>query len=399
MLKSQLPEGGGNLFQNIKAMCLEAEQSGVKLWRLSIGQPKGPALLSARQAAAQTIMSDEERVHEYQDNGSPGCLDFASRFVQAHVKRALQGHKIAFLPTPGTKSMLGLIPMACGGFSGRRIKVATMTAPGYPTPAVWTKYLDNGHCALPTNSQNQFLFEPTKKIDREVKLVMANYPHNPSGQVATRKYWEEICEFCERAGIRLFNDAAYAMLVYQQEGEEQICPLTEVAVDYPELSWAEAFSASKAIANGTGWRIGAICGSPDFVGDIATIKGETDSGFNAALDTGVLYAVEHDQAGIAACRRQYETRIHLLIGYLESSGMQLAVKPKAGFFTLWKVPRVAFGQSVINAEHFNRLMIAETGIVGVHFHPYIRYAVTSPIEEFDFMQAIVAGFKKAQVSY
>ena len=397
-LKSWLPEGGKNVFLQTKAMCAEAEGKGAKLWRLSIGQPKGPALLSARQAAAKAILSDEESMHEYQDNGSPGCPDFAPRFVQAHIERGLQGHQIAFLPTPGTKSMLGLIPMACGGHSGQRIKVAPMTAPGYPTPSVWTKYLRNGQYALPTNPKNGFLFG-CDGIHTETKLVMANYPHNPSGQVATRRYWEKICEFCQAKGIRLFNDAAYAMLVYQEEGGEQICLLTEVAVDYPDLSWVEAFSASKVIANGTGWRIGAICGSPDFVGDIATIKGQTDSGFNAALATGVLYAVENDQEGIADRRCQYEMRILILIEYLKSSGMQLAVEPKAGFFTLWKVPKTAFGQEIKDAEHFNQLMIANTGIVGIHFHPYIRYAVTSPIEEPDFKQAIDEGFAKAKVSY
>jgi len=397
-LKSWLPPGGGNLFQHIKQMCAEAESQGVKLWKLSIGQPKGPALLSARQAAAQAIISGEERMHEYQDNGSPGCPDFASRFVRAHVDRELQWHRIAYLPTPGTKSMLGLIPMACDGCNGRSIKFATMTNPGNPTRAVWTKYLENSHYSLSTNPENGFLFQ-SDDVHSDTKLIMVNYPHNPSGQVAIRQYWEKICSFCQFCNVRLFNDAAYSMLVYQEEGEEQICPLAEVAVDYPDLSWAEAFSASKAIANGTGWRIGAICGSPDFVGDIATVKGETDSGFNAALATGVLYAVENDKEGIAACRGQYQRRLSILINCLTLAGMQLAVEPRAGFFTLWKIPKIAFGQDVKDAEHFNQLMIYHTGIVGVHFHPYIRYAVTNPLENDDFIKAIKVGFEKASVSY
>ena len=50
MRKSLLPVGGVNLFQGIKAKCREAEASGLKLYRLSIGQPAGPALLEARRA-------------------------------------------------------------------------------------------------------------------------------------------------------------------------------------------------------------------------------------------------------------------------------------------------------------------------------------------------------------
>jgi hypothetical protein len=47
-----LPTGGVNLFQGIKAKRREAEAAGQKLHRLSIGQPAGPALLSARKAAS-----------------------------------------------------------------------------------------------------------------------------------------------------------------------------------------------------------------------------------------------------------------------------------------------------------------------------------------------------------
>ncbi|MCX6723836.1 MAG: hypothetical protein NT155_01515 [Candidatus Staskawiczbacteria bacterium] len=60
MRESKLPTGGTNLFQEIKAVSAQAQQNGVKLIKLSIGQPSGPALFSARRAAAQAVMSEEE---------------------------------------------------------------------------------------------------------------------------------------------------------------------------------------------------------------------------------------------------------------------------------------------------------------------------------------------------
>ncbi len=140
MRTSRLSSGGTNLFQAIKAKCTEAEATGKTLYRLSIGQPKGPALLSARKAAAEAVMSEQESMHEYQDNGSPGVPNFAKRFVQAHLKRNLDGANVDFLPIPGIKPMLGLIPLACGA-AQKRIRVGTTTKPGYPTPADWCGYL------------------------------------------------------------------------------------------------------------------------------------------------------------------------------------------------------------------------------------------------------------------
>ena len=131
--------------------------------------------------------------------------------------------------------------------------------------------------------------------------------------------------------------------------------------------------------------------------DLAIIKGNTDSGFAAPLAAGVLYAVENDKAGIEANRAKYGHRINVLTNVLKSNGMKLAVEPDAGFFTLWKAPRFAFGEEMKDAADFNTRMIYQTGIVGVPFHPYMRYAVCLDVES--AAKKIDAAFKKAAVSY
>lgn len=390
---SMLPEGGINLFQQIKAVSAEAEARGVELVRLSIGQPKGPALESARKAAAQAVKSGSESMHGYQDNDSPGVPDFAKRFVQAHVDIPLPDDKVDFVPIPGIKPMLGLMPLACGA-KDETLTIATTTSPGYPTPRDWVRYLRQNVYEVSLNPENAFRFYVSVyDLPRELDLIMMNYPHNPTGQVATRDWLEKLCEYCQINNVRLFNDAAYAALSHSSDSST----LTEVAVRFPQLSWAEAFSASKLIGNGTGWRVGAIVGSPDFVGDIKTIKGNTDSGFVAPMAKGVLFALENDREGIEVCRQTYERRLHTLIDILTTNGMQLAVEPKAGFFALWKTPKAAFGAEMRDAEHFNFTMIEKTGIVGVHFDPYIRYAVCEDVES--AADKIDAAFKKAKVSY
>jgi LL-diaminopimelate aminotransferase len=391
MRKSLLPEGGVNLFQGIKTKCREAEASGQKLYRLSIGQPAGPALLSARKAAAEAVMSDKESMHEYQDNGSPGIPDFARRFVQAHFEFSLTGKDVEYLPTPGNKPMLGLVQLACGAAQGKFL-VGMTDKPGYPTPADWSKYLGLKQYSLPLTMENEFRFKATD-IKKNTRLLMVNYPHNPTGQIATRAWWREICAACEQNDIRIFNDNPYYILSHKKDSSA----LTEVATDFKGLSWAEAFSASKVISNGTGWRIGAIVGSPDFVGDIATIKGNTDSGFVAPMAVGVLNAMENDKANVAACRELYKRRIKILSDILVKNGMHPAIEPGAGFFTLWQRPDYAFGEEIRDAQHFNYLMIEKTGVVGVHFEPYMRYSVTGDIES--MAKVIQTAFTQAKIGY
>ena len=139
MQRSRLPVGGGNIFQKIRAKRSETAAQGMELIDLSIGEPKGPALMSARKAARDAVMSEQEAMHAYQYNDSPAVPDFARRFVTAHLKSVMPSKGIDYLPIPGIKPMFGLLPLACG-CALDDITVATMTRPGYPIPADWCDY-------------------------------------------------------------------------------------------------------------------------------------------------------------------------------------------------------------------------------------------------------------------
>lgn len=392
MRQSRLGEGAENVFQVVRGKRAEAQAKGMRLIDLSIGEPRGPALLSARKAAAVAVMSDDEAMHAYQYNASPGVPNFAPRFIAAHVPRAFAADEVDYLPIPGIKPIIGLLPLACG-CAEQRLTVATMTSPGYPTPLDWCGFhpLVN-HYALPLNPDNAFRFTP-EDIAPGTDLIMMNYPHNPSGQVATKDWLHRLCAYCSANHIRLFNDAAYYVLSYTSES----ATLSEVAPDYPELSWMEGFTAAKLIGNGTGWHVGAMVGSPDFIGDLQVVKGKTDTGFVAPMAAGVVAAFEQDQEGIAYYREMYHTRLKRFSEILTGQGMRLALEPTAGFYTLWLIPRRAFGKPVEDAKHFNFMMIEETGLVGVHFPGYMRYAVCADVEA--VASEIEAAFKKAQVSY
>jgi aspartate/methionine/tyrosine aminotransferase len=392
MRRSRLPVEKPNLFQAIRAKRAQVQEKGLKLIDLSIGEPRGPALLSARKAAATAVMSDQEDIHKYQYNGSPGIPGFAKKFVEFSLRQRVEQKDVTFLPIAGIKRMLGIMPAACGSWD-RPVTVGAMTEPGYPFPADWCKYLKVDHYPLPLNPQNGFLFE-AEGIRAGTNLIMANYPHNPTGCVANREFWRQLCGYCSDHDIRLFNDAAYIVLSHT----EKSAALTEVAVEFPELSWAEAFSASKVIGNGTGWQIGAMAGSPDFMDDIANVKGNTDEGFVAAMAIGVQTACEHDWNGVDGYRQLYRNRLQLLIKLLTNRGMRLAVHPDAGFFSLWMVPNRAFDQKIESVEHFNFLMMERTGVIGVHFEPsYMRYAVCEDIES--KAKELDDAFARADVSY
>jgi aspartate/methionine/tyrosine aminotransferase len=369
-----------------------AEAEGQRLLDLSIGEPKGPALASARKAAAAAVMSEDEPMHAYQYNDSPAVPDFARRFVRAHLREDLPDTNVDYLPIPGIKPILGLLPLACG-CANDDIAVMTMTKPGYPIPANWCAYHPRvTHAPLPLSSANGFCFSPSD-VPPGTDLLMTNYPHNPSGQIAEADWVRDLCRYCAENDVRLFNDAAYVALSHADTS----VTFSEIAFDFPDLSWAEAFTAAKLIGNGTGWHVGAIAGSPDFIGDIKEVKGKTDAGFVAPMAAGVIATLGTDAAGIEGFRAIYRQRLTLLQTLLVDCGMRLAIVPRAGFYTLWETPDQAFGERIESGEHFNFLMIEKTGVVGVHFGDYLRYAVCTDV--FAIRDEIEAAFRAAKVSY
>lgn len=392
MRKSRLPAGSANVLQRIRQKRTEAEAEGRKLLDISIGEPKGPALLSARRAAGEAVMSDAEVMHAYQYNASPAVPEFSERFVQAHLRQSLADQDVDYVPISGIKPVLGLLPLACG-CANNAVRVATMTQPGYPIPADWCDYHPHAeHYALPLNADNEFRFR-VADIQPGTDLIMLNYPHNPSGQVSSQDWLRELCRHCAEHDIRIFNDAAYVCLSYADDS----WTLADVAIEFPDLSWAEAYTAAKLIGNGTGWHVGALVGSPDFVADIKEVKGKTDAGFVAAMAAGALVAFEEDQAGIAAFKEMYRARVDVLVDLMSDCGMQLALKPQAGFFTLWKAPTRAFGEAMESAEIFNFKMIDTVGVVGVHFPGYMRYAVCADVAA--MAPELTAAFQEAAVGY
>ncbi len=392
MRHSRLPAGGANIFMKIRGKRAEAEAAGQRLLDLSIGEPKGPALLSAREAARDAVMSEAEAMHAYQYNDSAAVPDFSRRFVQAHLDRDLPDEGLDYLPISGIKPIIGLLPLACGCAQGP-VTVATMTKPGYPIPADQCAYHVNvSHYALNLNGANAYRFA-TDDIAPGTDLIMTNYPHNPSGQIAEAAWWRELCQYCSDNDIRLFNDAAYISLSHSDD----CASLSQIAMDYPELSWTEGFTAAKLIGNGTGWHVGAMVGSTDFIGDMKEVKGKTDAGFVAPMAAGVLAALETDQAGIAQFRTMYAERLTILKDLMQSCGMRLAIEPKAGFYTLWDTPSRAFGQTISSGEEFNFLMIERTGVVGVHFGDALRYAVCADVAS--MADDLRLAFEAAAVSY
>ena len=159
--------------------------------------------------------------------------------------------------------------------------------PGYASYKEMVKVSGGKSYSIPLTPENNFmpnLDDVYKKFlseglnPKKIKAILINYPNNPLGATATRKYMEHVVEFCKRHHILLMSDAAYTDMYFKPE----LKPMSVLEIEGAKDIAVEFFSFSKPYAM-TGWRLGWICGNSEAVKIFGKLKSTLDSGLFKAL--------------------------------------------------------------------------------------------------------------------
>jgi len=209
----------------------------------------------------------------------------------------------------------------------------------------------------------------------KAKVLVLNYPNNPTGASASPEFFGKVVEFARQHRLVVIHDAAYAALVFDGK------PLSFLATPGAKEVGLELHSASKSF-NMTGWRCGFVAGNELLVKAYGDIKDNSDSGQFLAVQHAVAYGLEHPEITqkIAA---KYSRRMNALVMVLINAGFK-ARKPKGSFFLYVKAPKTAIkadGTKIPfhNAEEVSQWLITEKLISTVPWDDagaYLRLSVT-----------------------
>ena len=181
------------------------------------------------------------------------------------------------------------------------------------------------------------------------KLVMLNYPHNPTGIIASKEFFREIVALARKFNVMVINDFAYAKITYDgyvAPSFLEIPGATEVGVEFG------SFSKSYNMA---GWRLGYCVGNKEMVGGLAKIKGYYDYGIFSAIQVAGIVAMRDCDDSITEQVAIYQKRRDVLCDGLARMGWTVNV-PKAGMF-LWVAipePYDRMGSIRFSVEMMNR---------------------------------------------
>jgi LL-diaminopimelate aminotransferase len=343
-----------------------------ELFDLGVGEPDAMADAGIIETLYTEAKKPENR--GYADNGDATLKAAAAKYLRDVCGVSLNA-ETQIVHSIGSKAALSILPAALINPSD----VVLMTVPGYPVFGTHSKYYGGAVHNLPLLEKNNFLPD-LKSIPADVlvkaKVLVLNYPNNPTGASATPEFFAEVVAFAKENSIVVIHDFAYAALVF--EGK----PLSFLATPGALDVGIELHSTSKNF-NMTGWRCGFVAGNELLVKAYSDVKDNTDSGQFLAIQHASAYAFDHPEitTGIA---QKYSRRMDLLVEVLRDAGFQ-ARKPRGSFFLYVAAPKSATtkdGGAVIdfaNGEAFSQWMITENLISTVPWDDagaYVRFSVT-----------------------
>jgi LL-diaminopimelate aminotransferase len=355
------------LFAAIDKMKAEARAGGADLIDLGIGDPDLPTpphLVQALQRAAEN-----PEYHQYPSyvgmlKTRQAATEFYARRFGVELDPASQA-----LTLIGSKEGLAHLPLALINPGD----LALVPDPAYPVYDTTVRFAGGEVFRYPLTAEHDFLPDLESLPDgvaQRAKLLVINYPNNPTGAVASLEDYQRILDFARRHELIVVSDLAYSEMYFEPPAPSSFLQLPGAAERTIEF-----YSLSKTY-NMTGWRVAFALGNPDLVGALGKIKTNVDSGVFGAVQEVAIAALSGDQGCVEQMRGVYRERRDLLLEGLQRAGLQ-CLNPRATFYVWTSVPKG------VSAMDFCARLLKEAGLVvtpgtgfGEHGEGYVRFALT-----------------------
>ncbi len=212
--------------------------------------------------------------------------------------------------------------------------VVMIPTPAYPIHIYGPVFANGDALHVPFGDPTQLLHDiqvAYKQHQPRPKLLVLNFPHNPTTSCVDIDFFQQIVDFAREEGLLVVHDFAYADLVfddYQAPSFLQVPGAKEVGVEF--------FSMSKSF-NMPGWRVGFAVGNPTLVGALRKMKSYLDYGIFQPLQIASIMALNelgHEVDGIC---NMYQQRRDVLVQGLQRLGWPVQV-PKGTMFVWAPIP-------------------------------------------------------------
>jgi LL-diaminopimelate aminotransferase len=166
---------------------------------------------------------------------------------------------------------------------------------------------------------------------RRARVLIANYPNNPTGAMATRADLAALVAFATHHKLVLVHDLAYAELTFDglvAPSVFEIPGARAVAVEF--------HSCSKSF-NMAGVRIGFVAGRSDVLDALLAFRSNVGYGVSMPVQYAGAFALDHVRDLTAPIVAEYQARRDALYGALQAHGWDVT-PPQAAMYAWLPLP-------------------------------------------------------------
>jgi aspartate/methionine/tyrosine aminotransferase len=342
----------------------------LRVINLGIGSPDQAPAPNAIEALITSARNSAN--HGYQNyKGIPQFRKAIADFYQ-NVYNVKLDTETMLLPLIGSKEGIMHISMAFVN-EGEEVLIPN---PGYPTYSSVAALV--GAKLRPYDLKEELDWgidiEALKRSDlSKVKLMWVNFPHMPTGRVASREELKALVDLARKNNFLIVNDNPYSMILNDQ-------PLSILSVEGAEEVALELNSLSKS-HNMAGWRLGWVAGKKEYIDAVLKVKSNMDSGMFLGLQHAAIESLKNGKEWFTALNKIYSDRKQVAKQILDVLGCSYSPK-QSGLFVWAKAPdQVADVEKWIDEILYGTKVFITPGFIfGEAGRRYIRVSLCCPVE-------------------
>src|SRR5436189_349390 len=320
------------LFGRINKMKYEKRVAGIDIIDLGMGNPTDPTPECVVKKLAEA--SQDPRNHRYSvSNGIAGLRKEVAKKYRNKYGVELDP-ETEIIATIGSKEGFSHLCLAMLGPG----HTAVVGDPAFPIHVYAVAVAGTNVIRVPLGNDQAFLDRIEQTISGlypAPKLLILNYPHNPTAMTVEPWFWDKAIEMCRRRNIMIISDFAYGEINF--DGYK--APSFLAAEGAKELG-VEFTTMSKSY-NMAGWRVGFCAGNAEMVKALATIKGYYDYGMFAPVQIASVIAMRECRDIPEEQSKIYEHRRDVVCAGLDKLAWNYE-KPRASMFVWAKINEAHF---------------------------------------------------------
>ncbi|MDR1925253.1 MAG: aminotransferase class I/II-fold pyridoxal phosphate-dependent enzyme [Planctomycetaceae bacterium] len=374
------------LFAELNKLKYEKRRSGADVIDLGMGSPSDPPSSLVVDKLVEVVRNN--RLHAYShSSGLPQLRkELTSRYLKYYGVRL--DPETEAIVCMGSKEAMSYLCLALLG-SG---DTAIVPSPYFPAHLHAVMLASANAIMLDVTKPDKLLsnIASTCQFMRpKPKLLVLNYPHNPTATVVELDFYVEIVRLANQFGFMVISDLAYGDVCF----DGYVAP-SFLSVPGAKNIGVETTTMSKGY-NMAGWRIGFCCGNTEIIRALATIKTYYNYGVFSPLQIAAITALRFSDRDVESQAKIYQKRRDTLSNGLERIGWNIK-KPKASMF-IWQQIPPQFAKKMSSFDFAMKLLkeadvlVSPGSAFGEAGEGFIRMAL---IEKEDRLRQAVRQIKK-----